>query len=89
MLHSTVSAILEAERRRARARMGWAAASATCHVAWASLMFLLLIAVRPTTAFSAEYIGVMSLWYVGHRVIARKLKPKAPTASSVIAGVAF
>ena len=86
MLHSTVSAILEAERTRTRARIKWIAASTACHVAWASLMFLLLAAVRPATAFSPEYIGIASFWYVGHRVIARKLKPLAPSATGAATG---
>ena len=89
MRHSTVSAILEAERTRARARVGWVAASAACHAAWASLMFLLLAAARPVTAFSVEYVAVASLWYVGHRVIARKLRPRASAKPATVMEEAF
>ena len=75
MLLSTVSASLNAERRRARSRAWRTGASVALCAAWSSLMFLVLATVRPRTAFSVDYIAIMAVWCLGLRLITR-VKPK-------------
>ena len=89
MLLSTASAVLEAERKRSRAQVWWTVAPIPLYAAWSALMFLLLTALRPSTTFSAEYIAVMTLWYVGWRLIAVKVRPSSPGARAVARGDVF
>ena len=76
MLLSTVSASLNAERRRARSRAWRIAASVALCAAWSSLMFLVLTMARPRTAFSVGYVAIMAVWCVGLRLIILQVKPK-------------
>ena len=76
MLLSTVSASLNAERKRARSRAWWTAASVALCAAWSSLMFLVLTVARPRTAFSVDYVAIAAVWCVGMRLIGLKVKPK-------------
>ena len=89
MLLSTASAVLDAERKRSRAQVWWTVAPIPLYAAWSALMFLLLTALRPSTAFSVEYIATMTLWYVGWRLIAVKVRPNKPGARAVSLGEAF